>query len=279
MYKIFVNIILLILLMRYDAFAIDVFKFYTTTKLSAEPNKSSDITKINKQAKLLLVLYGFGNSSTKLLFNPEYGLIINKFKKYNLSEVKKSDLEKFVNFKLEQLSNKLYSLHIKYKILNKEDAEFISKIKKKRFNNNKSLYYLYKLTKITRYIPIYAPIYSPKITSYFGIRTHPLKKKKMMHRGIDLVNKKIKLVFAAGDGVVSHVCRMNGYGNTIIIKHSNNISTKYAHLSRISVKSGQKVSRGEKIGIEGKTGSATALHLHFEIVANNKKINPYNFIF
>ena len=279
MYKIFTNIFLLIALINYDATALVISKPNVNKEIVAKFDQLLNSTEFNKQTKLLLVLYGFNNFSKKSLFNPEYGLIINKYKKYKFPEVTKSNLEKFASFKLDQLTNKLYNLHIKYKILSKEDDKLISNIKNKKINTSQSLYYLYKLTKITRHLPIYLPIYSPTITSHFGIRNHPIKKKNIMHKGIDLTDKKIKLIFAAGDGVVSHVYRLNGYGNTVVIKHNNIISTKYAHLSHISVKPGQKVIRGEKIGIEGKTGSVTAEHLHFEIIANNKAVNPYNFIF
>jgi murein DD-endopeptidase MepM/ murein hydrolase activator NlpD len=120
-----------------------------------------------------------------------------------------------------------------------------------------------------------------KITSHFGIRYDPVYRNvKKMHEGIDFTCAVGTNVRATGDGIVIEANFTNsGYGNEIIIDHGFGYKTRYAHLSKILVRPGQKVSRGEIIGKVGNTGKSVGPHLHYEVIKNNKPLNPVNFFY
>ena len=86
-------------------------------------------------------------------------------------------------------------------------------------------------------------------------------------------------VYATGDGVIVYAKWETGYGNLIKVDHGFGYATKYAHLSEIDVKKGQKVTRGEVIGKVGTTGKSTGPHLHYEVLLNEKNMNPVNYYF
>jgi len=119
------------------------------------------------------------------------------------------------------------------------------------------------------------------ITSFFGMRMHPVLNMWLPHTGIDVAVKKDEPILASGDGEIINVETSTfGYGNYIIIKHNNEFKTLYAHLSKILVKKGDHVSAGEVIGLSGKTGlvHGKGYHIHFELIYNDKKVNPLTFI-
>jgi murein DD-endopeptidase MepM/ murein hydrolase activator NlpD len=116
------------------------------------------------------------------------------------------------------------------------------------------------------------------LTSSFGSRKHPVLKKVLNHAGIDLRAKTGTKVVSTKDGVISFAGRASGYGKLIIIKHSNGYETRYAHLSKIDVKKGQKVKKNEYIALSGATGRVSGPHLHFEIRKNGKVTNPINYL-
>ena len=116
--------------------------------------------------------------------------------------------------------------------------------------------------------------------SGYGWRDHPIYHIKKFHKGIDLTSPKGTPVQVTGDGVISSVViKKRGYGKHILVDHGYGYKTMYAHLSKINVKKGQKVVRGETIGLVGNTGSSTAPHLHYEVRYNGKAIDPVNFIY
>ncbi|MNO17377.1 Murein hydrolase activator NlpD precursor [compost metagenome] len=115
------------------------------------------------------------------------------------------------------------------------------------------------------------PVSSAKMTSSYGERWG------RTHKGVDLVSSK-RNILAADDGVVSFVGTKTGYGNCIIIDHKNGYETLYGHLSKISVKKGQVVEKGDKIGVMGNTGRSTGTHLHFEIHKNGSIQNPMKYL-
>jgi len=120
-----------------------------------------------------------------------------------------------------------------------------------------------------------------KITSHFGIRYDPVYRNiKKMHEGIDFSCATGTNVRTTGDGVVVEAnFSRGGYGKEVIIDHGFGYKTRYAHLSKILVKKGQKVLRGEIIGKVGSTGKSVGPHLHYEVRKNNKAINPINFFY
>lgn len=110
------------------------------------------------------------------------------------------------------------------------------------------------------------------ITSYFGPRWGTY------HDGLDISGVKDYTIKAADNGKVTFTGWKGGYGKTVIIDHGNGMTTLYAHLSSISVSDGDKVAKGQKIGVMGNTGRSTGTHLHFEVHVNGTPKNPLNYV-
>ncbi len=119
------------------------------------------------------------------------------------------------------------------------------------------------------------PIYG-RISSGFGLRKWGWRKK--FHKGIDIAAPVGTKVMASKSGKIIFANRKKAYGNVIIIKHSDVLETRYAHLNKILVKRGDTVKQGQIIGFVGKTGRATGYHLHFEIRVLNTPVNPINYL-
>lgn len=119
-----------------------------------------------------------------------------------------------------------------------------------------------------------------RISSHYGYRTDPFYKVQKMHSGIDFAGPIGTHIYCTGDGVVEKVIKGNGgYGNNIIVNHGYGYKTRYAHINKAYVKEGQKVKRGQHIADMGNSGKSTAPHLHYEVIKNDKAINPVNFFF
>ena len=99
-----------------------------------------------------------------------------------------------------------------------------------------------------------------------------------MHRGTDFAAKSGSPIYATADGVVSRAEWGGGYGRVVYIKHAFGIETRYAHMAKIRVKKGQRVSRGQRIGDMGNSGRSTGTHLHYEVRVNGKDVNPMIYI-
>lgn len=128
-------------------------------------------------------------------------------------------------------------------------------------------------------IPFAHPVKSDhRFTSGFGYRRDPMTGGRRMHNGVDFAAGKGTDIFSPADGTVTRAGWASGYGNVIYIKHEFGLETRYGHLSRIRVKKGQRVSRGQHIGDMGNTGRSTGTHLHYEVRVNDKPVNPMNFI-
>ena len=133
-------------------------------------------------------------------------------------------------------------------------------------------------------IPAIKPVREDKLKrnirtlSGFGMRLHPIYKRRKMHTGIDFTAPKGTAIQATGNGkVVSIKNNRSGYGKHIIIDHGYGYKTLYAHMAEINVTLGQKVKRGQKIGVVGSTGTSTAPHLHYEVMLKGKKVNPIHY--
>ena len=117
-----------------------------------------------------------------------------------------------------------------------------------------------------------------QITSRFGMRFHPIFKVNRMHTGIDIYAPQGTPIKAADAGIVTYSDWYGGYGRTIIIDHGRGLSTLYAHLSRQTVKKGDRVNKGQTIGNVGSTGYSTGPHLHFEVRRNGAPVDPQTFL-
>jgi murein DD-endopeptidase MepM/ murein hydrolase activator NlpD len=112
------------------------------------------------------------------------------------------------------------------------------------------------------------------LTGTFGGRPDPFTGEPDYHQGIDIATDKGNPIYATADGTVESAGPAGQYGNLIVLAHDFGLSTRYGHLSRFAVRVGQRVARGDVIGFVGSTGRSTGAHLHYEILANGRRINP-----
>ncbi len=117
-----------------------------------------------------------------------------------------------------------------------------------------------------------------RFTSPFGNRRHPVTGGVRMHDGVDFAAPVGTDIHTTADGVVTYAGWQSGYGRIVKIRHEFGVETRYAHLSRIRVKKGQKVSRGDHIGDMGNSGRSTGSHVHYEVRVNGKPVNPMTYI-
>ena len=119
-----------------------------------------------------------------------------------------------------------------------------------------------------------------RMASGYGYRIHPIYKVRKMHWGMDFSAPTGTEIFATGNGKVVEVKKKyNGYGHHIKIQHGYGYETLYAHMSKILVRKGQRVERGEVIGLVGSTGTSVAPHLHYEVFKEGKRVNPAHYYF
>ena len=132
-------------------------------------------------------------------------------------------------------------------------------------------------------IPTIQPIKNKDLTrvaSGYGYRIDPFTKIRRFHYGMDFTAKRGTPIYATGNGIVKRADnRSSGYGKHIRIDHGFGYVSLYAHLSKYKVRRGQKVNRGDIIGYVGNSGRSVGPHLHYEILKDNKKINPLNFYY
>jgi murein DD-endopeptidase MepM/ murein hydrolase activator NlpD len=117
-----------------------------------------------------------------------------------------------------------------------------------------------------------------RFTSQFGFRRDPKTGGRRMHSGVDFAAGTGTPLYATADGVVSHAGWASGYGRLVKVQHEFGIETRYAHMSKMRVKVGQRVSRGDHIGDMGASGRVTGVHLHYEVRIGGKAVNPMIFI-
>lgn len=117
-----------------------------------------------------------------------------------------------------------------------------------------------------------------RLSSGYGHRIHPIHGVGKMHTGVDIAAPGGTPIYAASDGIVSFSGRRNGYGNTVELDHGYGYATLYAHASKLVVKSGDTVTRGQLIALVGSTGASTGNHLHFEVLVDSVRVDPMRFL-
>lgn len=168
-----------------------------------------------------------------------------------------------------------------------ETAKRIDKLAKQVYIQSKSFDEVIEMARrkeeMIANIPAIQPISNndlKRVASPFGVRIHPFYKVLKMHTGMDFTAPTGTEIYATGNGTISDVIHSaRGYGNTIMIDHGFGYKTLYAHLSKILVKPGVKIKRGDVIGLIGSTGMSMAPHLHYEVRKHDEPINPINFYF
>ncbi|HKR04416.1 MAG TPA: M23 family metallopeptidase [Bacteroidia bacterium] len=168
-----------------------------------------------------------------------------------------------------------------------ETSTMVDKLTKQLYIQSKSFDEIFALAKnknqMLASIPAIQPLSNKdlgRIASGFGYRIHPIYKTSIMHTGQDFTAPVGTEIYATGNGVVEKVEYYGrGYGNNVIIRHGYGYETLYGHMSKINVRQGQKINRGDIIGFVGNTGTSTGPHLHYEVIKNGNKLNPVNFFY
>lgn len=127
-------------------------------------------------------------------------------------------------------------------------------------------------------LPSGMPVAARALTSGFGMRVHPVLGGERAHLGVDLSAPAGTPVVATADGVVGWAGPRGGYGLMVAIEGAAGTETRYGHLSRVNVASGQAVRKGQIIGQVGSTGMSTGMHLHYEVRVNGRPINPLSLL-
>lgn len=122
------------------------------------------------------------------------------------------------------------------------------------------------------------PVEAGYISSYYGGRSDPFDGSAAVHRGVDFAGAMGSNVLAVAAGIVTRVDRASGYGNLVEVSHGSGYSTRYAHNSKVLVRVGETVTRGQAIALMGSTGRSTGPHVHFEVLRNGRHLNPLAFI-
>ena len=131
-----------------------------------------------------------------------------------------------------------------------------------------------RLASIPRGLPV-----NGYVTDGFGMRRNPFNGEgREVHEGLDIAVDFGTPVTATADGLVIYAAPHAGYGNLVIVYHSNGITTRYGHLSRISVEAGQRVRRSDQVGNAGSTGRSTGPHVHYEIRENDQAVDPLRYV-
>ena len=167
-----------------------------------------------------------------------------------------------------------------------ENAQKIDYLKRQLYIQSKSYDEIITLCKQNderlQCIPAIQPVANKDLkytASGYGRRIDPIYKTVKFHHGMDFSANTGTPVYATGNGTVTSSGWESGYGITIEIEHGFGYQTRYAHLSKTQVRRGQKVKRGEVIGLVGSTGKSTGPHLHYEVVNKGRKVNPVNYYF
>lgn len=127
-------------------------------------------------------------------------------------------------------------------------------------------------------LPFARPTLHAQQTSGFGFRYDPFTRRPAMHEGLDFAGGFMSPIYVTAPGIVSFAGVRSGYGNTVEVDHGRGFKTRYAHLQGISVRTGQRVGVGQRIGAMGSTGRSTGVHLHYEVWVNGRAQNPARFV-
>lgn len=123
-------------------------------------------------------------------------------------------------------------------------------------------------------VPSRMPVNNVQMTSGYGMRNHPILRQRRQHNGVDLAAPRGTPVYATADGVIETARYFGSYGNYVQIGHGSDLETRYAHLSRYTVRAGDEVRKGDLIGYVGSTGRSTGPHLHYEVRVDGQPVNP-----
>lgn len=221
-----------------------------------------DMTILKKREHDIYRIYA-GTDSVPFIDEDE---IHNSRETYNRAlEGETAALRELINYNLDRVTN------LKVAMKQQEASYFfLSQIKGFEEKRLKSTPWITPIGKDQKY----------RVASGYGRRKHPVLGIWKLHTGVDYACKKGTPIRATGDGVVKRIGKSccKGYGNYVDLDHGFGLKTKYGHMSKVLVKRGQKIKRGDIIGEVGSTGTSTGNHLHYEVIKNGRKINPVLFV-
>lgn len=138
--------------------------------------------------------------------------------------------------------------------------------------------YLLKLEQMIHVMPLAGPMERYYITSGFGTRMDPYHRVPAMHAGVDLVGSYRSKIYGTAPGVVVYARVHGAYGKMVEVDHGQGLSTRYAHLDKIFVSPGDRIKRGQLLGLQGNSGRSTGTHLHYEVRYNDSPLDPEHFL-
>lgn len=171
---------------------------------------------------------------------------------------------------VQKIENDKHQLELALRAMEQESNRIEKKIQA-YLRSQKGKSYYYSGPQIKGRLPL--PV-SGRISSKFGMRFHPIRKRTKLHTGVDIAAPTGTPIRASAAGIVISAGWAGAYGNAVILQHGGGISTLYGHCSRVLVKKGQKVAKGQVIAKVGSTGYSTGPHCHFEKRVNGKPVNP-----
>lgn len=231
----------------------------TQISIQTEENHNVEVSQVKEDKKI--TTRGDIERKQEIKEYKVYELIINE-------EILYFDNFENANKKKNYLLNNTINLPV---VLNENIQNNLNNISSEDLVNSTINKYINKYKKPTTCFPTI----SHKVSSTFGKRS-----RGDYHTGIDLCGKYGDDIYAYKSGKVIKVQYSNvSYGNMVLIEHNDGTKARYAHMSSIIVSNGQYVDCGQRIGYMGSTGNSTGNHLHFEIIINNKAVNPYSYIF
>lgn len=245
----------------------------TTSSLKEIKKKTKSLASLSE--KYTVALKKQNNSLNQLISSEQLSNIASSSKKKEREALQKEQdiLSQQQNKKLELIeqyyadASTADALNDDLEMVSQEVSSIIKKLQSLGYSNSSNL-------KVGKGVLSY-PCRAGKLTSDYGSRIHPISGKRKIHTGIDIGGNPVGTpVLAAADGIVITASWLSGYGYTVIIDHGNKISTLYGHNSKLSVKVGDVVSRGEKIAEVGSTGNSTGPHIHFEVRVNGDHTDP-----
>jgi murein DD-endopeptidase MepM/ murein hydrolase activator NlpD len=157
----------------------------------------------------------------------------------------------------------------------------VERLQSEAISQELSLSELEKSLQANKEILIHTPSVWPVlgwVTSGFGFRTNPFTGLAQMHEGVDISNRVGTLIVAPAEGIISDVGNDLVHGRIVVVSHGFGMTSRYSHLSKVLVKTGQKVKRGDKVAEVGMTGKTTGPHLHYEVRLNGIPVNPMRYI-
>jgi len=157
----------------------------------------------------------------------------------------------------------------------------IERLQSEAMSREESLSELEKLLQVKKEMLAHTPSVWPVmgwVTSGFGFRTNPFTGLAQMHEGLDVSNRVGTLIIASAHGIVSDVGNDIAHGKVVVIFHGFGMTTRYCHLNKVFVKTGQRVKRGDRIAEIGMTGKTTGPHLHYEVRLSGIPVNPMRYM-